>query len=290
VFKHLRIAFLLYLLLFVAVTDYLGNRRLSAWDSTVWVDVYPVNGDGTERTAAYLEQHASMDLARLSDFARREAAAYAVHVDPPLRFELARQLHTTLPPAPSSALGALWWSLRMRWFATRLHWQSDRPTPDITLFAVYYDGGEEPTLDRSLGLKKGRLAVANLFADDEMSGSNEVIIMHELLHTLGASDKYDPESNLPRFPDGYAEPDARPLYPQRYAEIMGGRRPLTPTSASIPLGLGETVIGPVTALEIGWTESLEAGARSRAGLSFRSREPWGFDGQPTHKDLYAHGR
>ena len=53
-----------------------------------------------------------------------------------------------------------------------------------------------------------------------------MVIAHELLHTLGASDKYDPQSLAPIFPDGYAEPDRQPSHPQRMAEIMAGRIPV----------------------------------------------------------------
>ena len=78
------------------------------------------------------------------------------------------------------------------------------------------------------------------------------MIAHELLHTLGASDKYDLSNGLPIHPAGYADPDKRPRYPQDRAEIMGGRIPLSPGRAAIPRGLNQTVIGPVTASEIGW--------------------------------------
>lgn len=35
--------------------------------------------------------------------------------------------------------------------------------------------------------------------------------------------------------------------------IMGGRIPLSPGKAEIPLGLDQVVVGPATAAEIGWT-------------------------------------
>ena len=47
-----------------------------------------------------------------------------------------------------------------------------------------------------------------------MDGGNDMVIAHELLHTLGATDKYDPVNNAPRFPDGYGDPQQMPLYPQ----------------------------------------------------------------------------
>ena len=85
-----------------------------------------------------------------------------------------------------------------------------------------------------------------------MNGANDVVIAHELLHTLGASDKYDYGSNAPRFPDGYGDPQQQPLYPQRTAELMAGRRMISATRWEQVYGLEEVVIGPATALEIRW--------------------------------------
>jgi hypothetical protein len=73
-----------------------------------------------------------------------------------------------------------------------------------------------------------------------------------MLHALGATDHYDLGTGLPAFPDGYAAPNQSPLYPQTQAEIMAGRIPVSETRADIPYGLKDTVIGPLTAREIGW--------------------------------------
>lgn len=43
-----------------------------------------------------------------------------------------------------------------------------------------------------------------------------------------------------------------PLHPQRYAELMGGRIPLSASRAEMPGRLGDTLVGPLTAHEIGW--------------------------------------
>ncbi len=64
--------------------------------------------------------------------------------------------------------------------------------------------------------------------------------------------KYDPATNQPLFPDGYAEPNAVPLLPQSKAELMAGRIPLSESRAETPRGLDDTVIGARTAREISW--------------------------------------
>jgi hypothetical protein len=144
------------------------------------------------------------------------------------------------------------WSLRLRFWA----WQHDTyqgARANVRLFLLYHDDRTSPRLAHSTGLEKGLIGVVNLFASEDMARENNVIVMHELLHTLGATDKYDPASNQPRYPEGYAEPDLQPRWPQRYAEIMGGRIPMSAVRAEQAEGLERVLIGPLTAREINWT-------------------------------------
>jgi hypothetical protein len=96
------------------------------------------------------------------------------------------------------------------------------------------------------------IGVVNAFASPRQAGSNKVIIAHELLHTLGASDKYDPATGQPIYPGGYAKPDANPTLPQELAELMGGRVPISTLESRIPRSLDEVIIGPATGQEIRW--------------------------------------
>ena len=139
----------------------------------------------------------------------------------------------------------------MRWLATRLSWRAG-PSGDIVVFAVFHEPSAGVALDRSTALDKGLIAVANLFADREARATNQIVLAHELLHMLRATDKYSPASNAPSYPDGYAAPDARPLLPQSKAELMAGRIALDEHRSEMPASLGQVVIGPVTANEIGW--------------------------------------
>ena len=97
-------------------------------------------------------------------------------------------------------------------------------------------------LEHSVGLQKGMIGVANLFAAPHMTEDNNIVITHEVLHTLGATDKYDLTTNLPQYPGGYAEPEATPLLPQRFAEIMGARIPITTSEAQAPTTLDAVVV------------------------------------------------
>ena len=51
-----------------------------------------------------------------------------------------------------------------------------------------------------------------------------------------------------------AEPDRKPLYPQRFAEIMGGRIALAEDDSEIPSSLKYAMIGALTASEINLTD------------------------------------
>jgi hypothetical protein len=104
----------------------------------------------------------------------------------------------------------------------------------------------------SLGLTKGLIGVVYAFAAPEMNGENDVVLAHELLHTLGATDKYDLSNDAPIFPDGYGDPRQVPLFPQRTAELMAGRRILGPNRWEQVSDLGQVVLGPATAAEIRW--------------------------------------
>lgn len=109
-------------------------------------------------------------------------------------------------------------------------------------------------LENSVGLQKGMIGIVNAYASRRQRGFNNVIIAHEFLHTLGATDKYDGLNGQPVFPDGIADPDRKPLYPQKIAEIMGGRIALSEFDAVIPSSLKYTTIGPLTASEINLTD------------------------------------
>ncbi len=253
-FRRLRIVVLLYILAFIAVAQFLTTRRSTSWDAPLWINVYTVDGDDRSVTRGYIDSLSSTEFSDIEKFLAAEARRHGVRLEQPFRLRIVGEYTGGLPALASDAgaLGTLWWSLRMRWLATQLQWQSAAPSGDILVFAVFHEPAAEVALDRSTALRKGMIAVANLFADVSARGSNQMVLAHELLHTLGATDKYAPGTNAPRFPDGYAAPEAKPLLPQTKAELMAGRIPLDAQHAEIPSNLRQVVIGPATAREIGW--------------------------------------
>jgi len=253
-FRRVRIGLLAFVLFLVAGSAWLDHHRLAGWDRPVWVTLYPIVGDHTAVTGDYVASLRQGVFDRITAFFQEEAVDYGVAALPPVEVRLAPAV-AELPPAPpappAGVAATAAWSLRLRWWAHRVDTFRDPPA-DIRIFLIYHELRGRVVLDSSLGLEKGRIGVVHCFASRRMAPTNNVIIAHELLHTLGATDKYDPATNLPRFPDGFADPGRQPRYPQVLAEVMGGRIPLRAGQAKIPPSLDYVVIGEATAREIGW--------------------------------------
>jgi hypothetical protein len=252
-FKMLRILVLLLVLLVVGLTTWMDGYRSTRWREPLYVALYPIAADDSAVTSRYV---AALDADRYQPidlFFRREAERYGLPEPQPVKLRLRAQLHDQPPRrAPDAGfLGTALWSLRLRFWAWRASGHVKEPE-DIRIFVLYHDPALTPSVPHSLGLTKGLIGVVYAFAAPEMNGDNDVVIAHELLHTLGATDKYSPGNDAPLFPNGYGNPNQTPLYPQLSAEVMAGRRMLSADRWQQAESLDEVVIGPATALEIRW--------------------------------------
>lgn len=251
-FRKFRILFLLFILATVAVGAWRANARLTAWEHTVHVALYPIAADDSPATRRYVAELDPATFTAIAEWAQAQTAAHGRGVLQPVALHLAPRLaeRPPLPPRQAGMLDAILWSLHFRWWAAR-HDAIAGPRPAVRLFVLYHDPARTNPLPHSTGLAKGQVALIHAFASPDQRGQNAVVIAHELLHAFGASDKYDPATLQPHWPDGYSEPARDPRHPQRQAEIMGGRIAIAPDRAEIPAGLADTVIGPATAREIG---------------------------------------
>lgn len=251
-FRKLRIAILLLILATVALGAWRSGTRATEWKHTLHATVYPIAADDSPQTRAGLARLSADDFAPIADWLQDEVHRHGREVLRPLAIGVAPPVESRPPPFPAGG-GPVWvglWSLQLRFWAWR-HDATPGPRPDVRLFVLYHDPARTPRLDHSVGLRKGQIGVVKAFAGRDEGPRNAVVIAHELLHTLGASDKYDPASLAPIFPAGYAEPDRQPLHPQRLAEIMAGRLALAEGQLAMPDRLTQTRIGPQTAAEIG---------------------------------------
>ncbi len=254
-FKTIRITLLLLLLFVVAAQTWLTHLRTTDWNETLWLVVYPINADGSQVSEHYIETLNADSFLPVSDFLASEAKRYGLAINRPVTVKLGPVLHDLppVPPANGNPLSIMWWSLKLRIWANR-HDDYAGPEPDVRLFVLYHDPDRVSRLRHSLGLEKGLIGVVNAYAGRRLAGRNNLVIAHEFLHTVGASDKYDPATSLPLFPDGFAEPERKPLFPQKLAEIMGGRIPVSASSAVMPSNLHTVRVGALTAKEIRWID------------------------------------
>ena len=128
---------------------------------------------------------------------------------------------------------------------------------DSRIYLVARPGhAHDPNFVEGLSEEGGRVGFVEVDLAATMVDYALFVFAHELFHTLGATDKYDADG-VTMIPDGLAEPDLEPRFPQRYVEVMARRRPLAPGKERAPESLRELRVGPLTAREIGWTPRRE---------------------------------
>ena len=219
-FKKIRIFVLLIIFATVVQQMFLDKADLD-WRDNFYVAVYPINADNSTEVGAYIKTLTRDDFEPAAEYFAEEGARYHLGMRRPVEVQLG-SIVSEIPPAPptnGSLLDTLVWSLKFRVFA----WNNSPKVlvkPDIRLYLLYHNPVTNPVLSHSTALNKGRIGRVNLFGDKNYAKQNLVILAHELLHTLTATDKYDLETTLAAYPDGFAEPNKQPLYPQDFAELM----------------------------------------------------------------------
>ncbi|MEL6871095.1 MAG: hypothetical protein AAFO81_14945 [Pseudomonadota bacterium] len=252
-FKLIRITILSAILLFVALDAWLSQVRSTDWNDSLWVSVYPIHADASAGTREHIASLTDETFAAIETFFQRETQRYGGSLERPVRITLKPSIGEqppTLADQPN-VFEIMLWSLRMRWWTGSITKGLDDIRPDIRVFIRYHEPTGRLALENSIGVQRGMYSIVNAYTGRTNVQRNNVVIAHEMLHTIGATDKYDPGSNQPVAPDGLAEPAKSPLYPQRFAEIMGGRIATSPAEAVMPSSLGRVVIGEQTATEIG---------------------------------------
>lgn len=248
--KKIRILCLLLILLIVAVNAWRDQNQ--NWDKPIIVLLHPINADGQATTQQYIQQLSLSDLGAVQPYLQQMSTHYRGQPIQ-LYLNLGRELTQKPPKVPEQAnlLDIIWWSLRFRFYDWKQHQRSDGVSA-VTLYLNYYDPKLTNELKHSTALEKGRIGAVNLYASKKQNEQNQIVMVHELLHAFGASDKYDAATGQPLYPQGYAAPNQKPLFPQAKAELMAGYLPISAQQSKMPDRLDDTVLNQITALEIGW--------------------------------------
>lgn len=242
------------------VAIYAQDQRLvtQGWYRTLEIVVYPINIDNSPNVERYINQLESDQFGAIDNFIQRESKKFGVVASNPTITRLGQKL-SHVPPSPpppgSSAISSLLWSLKLRWWIWQNAPEESNEKYLVRMFVQYHDPGNISRLLHSVGLQKGLVGVVNAFAVASQRVQNNIIIAHEFLHTVGATDKYD-KRGLPTVPDGLGNPKQAPLYPQKKAEVMAGRRAISEDHAEMPSSFRHLIIGSKTAKEIGWLEDV----------------------------------
>ena len=258
VFKLIRVVFLMSILFVILLSTWMTERRMAAWERPILVTIFPIVADDNPATLQYVKELDVESFSEVNRFMDRESRPYGFTVTPAFRFQIAPPGFELPPPIPAQfdpvAVG--WWSLKMRWWSWMKDLNSDLVTPDIQMFVLYQSLDAKSESGISVGMRKGRYGIVRAYAREMSDETNLIVFTHEMLHVLGATDKYVLTTGEPIFPQGYAEPEKRPLFPQHKAEIMGGRTPINSFSSVMPDSLDECRIGKLTAEEIGFLAQL----------------------------------
>ena len=196
--RNIRVLLLLLVLLWAATHTWFERVASTGWKHSLWVGIFPVNADGSATAQAYIDTLKTAEFTDIEDFMAREAHRYGKELAEPVHIVLYPQVRQVPPQLGrgEGLIGTAWWSLKLRWFAWREAAVSRAP-PRVRLFVLYHDPATLQSVPDSHGMQKGLLGVVHAFALRPMAGSNSIVIAHELLHTLGATDKYDPSTGVP---------------------------------------------------------------------------------------------
>ena len=127
----------------------------------------------------------------------------------------------------------------------------------VKVFVIYGDEDED-LASHSRGSEKARLAISFISAQERSPAYAVLTVAHELAHALGAEDNYDPNRFQATYPEGFVEPFATPLYPQRFAELMALDIPIAPGLDVEVRDMSQVRVGHYSAARMGWIGAEQA--------------------------------
>jgi hypothetical protein len=256
-FYVVRVGLLLSILTMVSLWglhDYAGRRERLDWQRPLEV-------------ALVLVQQGPLDAATLHAFRSRipyleqqltrEFSKYRQGTAAPIRFYVYGPVTGPSSPQPSESEKLV--DQLVQSVARQIHaFKLDRlaHVPLLGMDSRIYIAARPPSHDEKqfaegFSEQGGRHGFVDVELDPTMVDLGLFVAVHELFHTLGASDKYT-DRGTTVLPDGLANPNQQPLFPQEQADVMAHGRPLRPGVDDAPTVLRELGVGPATAREIRW--------------------------------------
>ena len=253
--KFTRIVILLTLFVSLAFYDKIQKLQARSWSVPLQVVIYPINGDNNNPSVnEYINALDKTVFEPIDQFIQQQGLDHKLNTHQPTQTKLGIVMKLQPPESPkpdANIFAIIAWSIKLRYWAYKNTPDSNSNLHRIRVFVYYHEPAEGRHLEHSLGLNKGLIAIVHAFGSENYDQQNNVVIVHELLHTVGATDKYTADGQ-PLFPIGYAAPNQSPLYPQSKAEIMAIGIAQTATSSRMANHLDECMIGEQTAKEINW--------------------------------------
>jgi hypothetical protein len=259
-FFRLRVGTLLGVLALVLLQgaiDYVRRQERRSWQRPLEVALILIERGSVDRAALgrFQERVTALEEALEAEFSRYGGAFGPIHFR-----QFGPLLHAPEPPRASaepSRLEPLYLAYELWRFARG----ADRA---VGVEGRRFDGriyvlmsaptSDQQALVEGLGQDGGTIAITNVELSEDSVDFGLFVVAHELFHLLGATDRYD-EAGRSIIPDGLAEPNASPLYPQPGAEVMARGRVLAPGVEEPPGHLSQLRVGSRTAAEIGWLDA-----------------------------------
>jgi len=255
-FFRIRVASLLSVLLIVALfawRQFSRRRARNDWERPLTVALVVLRrGPVEEEAISRLRERVPVLEQRLG----HESSRFAVTLRHPFSFDFYGPVDVDTAP-PSLASNAFTDVARHAYRQWRYLRQVDAAADlsargyDSVVYLVVRPATEGVLTVEGTAQQGGTIGMVEVALDESMVDFALIVAAHELFHTLGAADKYSALGQT-RIPEGLAEPEREPRFPQRYVEIMARNRPVDEHTETAPESLDELAVGPGTAREIGW--------------------------------------
>ena len=117
-FKTIRIFILLFILAAVSYSGYRAKTQSVEWKYTLMVNVYPINGDGSEIADDYISRLSHDEFASIEQFMLDAAEKYGrtQHASIQIRLQSKLAKRPPAPPENANVAEIMWWSLQFRWW------------------------------------------------------------------------------------------------------------------------------------------------------------------------------